>query len=545
VLRVELANTRDAPARQQTLSIVHALMKQAARGARLDDHWTFHPLDGPLPEHVSQGQSYPLEIVFPAAPAARVEAFAAALMERTENFRVRPLAPVLQRSLADLWDEQAGGTARLFPAAGEICLDFDVPFPFETNRKHRIHRFTAHELLHSMVRRVETAFGVQLPGWEDLAGCVRTLPWFWEPAAVKKPAGKKSIWLTGAAGPLYLKGDIEPWAELLLLCSELHAAQRRSRIGAARYRLARRRAFFDGPSPSHAPAPAGNLGPCVTAPHPPEDALAHRLAPMASRVFANGAAALAGSDRELLHHLCAMRRAEHDRLLVLDGLALSPRIPRRKALAELERNLPAADGPWRRALASRLAARAQDGLDADPDQLPASAPLLAPLALLALGGLTECCARLGLPAVALEAGVAALAAGPDEAEALLMAWRRAARSLVRLETADPWPETAAATRLLPPALDETPERPLRETLTSLRGDMAVSAPVAHLDLCGQGVAVLAEGRVLAARSLWRLGTLSIRPDTTLGARLALRLQEQGVQLRELSEGQGDCGESLH
>jgi len=135
-LVVTLQNIRAERAVEHPLAVFQGLLRFAAAAASgpLPDFF-FHPLGGPLPTRMRRGR-YRLEVVFPDGPPDELHRFVDALSHYMilggRNFRLIDIEPPRLRTLeavtADFPD--------IRPGLGELCLDFQTPFPFTrpTNR---------------------------------------------------------------------------------------------------------------------------------------------------------------------------------------------------------------------------------------------------------------------------------------------------------------------------------------------------------------------------------------------------------------------------
>lgn len=245
VLDVTLANTRNVFARQHPLSILDAVFKYAAGRGGVQSPYFFHPVERALPARISRGGRFQLEVVFPTAQQADVDAFAVGLQEHlvdpSNNFRIQGAPTSWQESLAERVDA--------FVASGvpeEVCLDFITPVPFKPQDQKRRWLFSAQELCRLLVRRVERFYGKCWAGTDALHEAIVTLPYYWEYARHKHPSrsGRGVQFVDGMTGPLFLKGDIGSVLPLLLAGERLHVG-RRLAAGMGAYLVRQEVSYFD------------------------------------------------------------------------------------------------------------------------------------------------------------------------------------------------------------------------------------------------------------------------------------------------------------
>lgn len=124
------------------------------------------------------------------------------------------------------------------PEEGELCLHFDVALPFK-RQDDKPRTFIQREtFIRCFTARFERLFGGSF-AYGGPPDDFRLLPYFWHFSERRRESASqpgKQQWLTGCAGPLYIKGrlaDLAPW---LLLGAELHAGSRLSN-SQGRYRL--------------------------------------------------------------------------------------------------------------------------------------------------------------------------------------------------------------------------------------------------------------------------------------------------------------------
>ena len=247
-LALTLRNTRNTFAREHPLSIFEAIFKTVARqvgGAEPLRFW-FHPLDTPLADRMQKMGRYPLEVVFPLAPADQVARFAQGLGEylgdTAHNFRLEDISAHREMNLAALIEDHPlpQGDCR------EACLEFLTPFPFDPPDPERRWLLEKPALAKAFVNRVRRFFDLDLSPSLALWEPVGVLPYYWRYVRhghqAKSNGGVQFI--NGMQGPLYLKGELAPLLPLLLLGSELHIGRRRAH-GQGRYVLAWERPFFD------------------------------------------------------------------------------------------------------------------------------------------------------------------------------------------------------------------------------------------------------------------------------------------------------------
>jgi len=247
-LVVTLQNIRAERAVEHPLAVFQGLLRFAAAAASgpLPDFF-FHPLGGPLPTRMRRGR-YRLEVVFPDGPPDELHRFVDALSRYMilggRNFRLIDIEPPRLRNL----DAVAADFPDIRPGLGELCLDFQTPFPFTPADKSRRCVIGRDAFFGGLARRVETLFGIELGDIESSFAGVTLLPYYWDYVQHQSHMAKShpgEVWLHGTLGPLYLKGDLDPVLPLLLVCSELHATQRKSALGQGYYRPVANQPFFD------------------------------------------------------------------------------------------------------------------------------------------------------------------------------------------------------------------------------------------------------------------------------------------------------------
>ena len=228
--RFTLQNRRTISRRsmEHPLFAFHSILLEAREHSNTKDiDFLFHPVGKPFLQHVVEGHSYDLEVVFPIADADTVRRFSEAIPVRPPNFELISCSPVQKRSLACL---QAEMTNVIDFSLDEICLNFITPLkfhPVDPKQPWLIDSATLTDLCTVHLARLYT----NLPWPMGLdSSKVQTLSEFWFPALSEgsrlhhksKSQGGHRQTLEGYVGPLYLRGEWQPFLPLLLICSELH-----------------------------------------------------------------------------------------------------------------------------------------------------------------------------------------------------------------------------------------------------------------------------------------------------------------------------------
>jgi CRISPR-associated endonuclease Cas1 len=196
--------------------VIRALFKSVCQEA-----FTFHSAGGPLPQAPKPGETYRLCLYLPRCSGEE----ALRVRERLEvghfeNFTLAGASEPERRDLEILRSEDQTGAW----TSGEICLDFETPLLFDPPVPDDFHRLDSAKLLRLLDARAAHVLGTSLLPKEKAE--LLTIPWF---AQRSKPRSRDSRstpghreTVAGLIGPVYLKGELDPLRDLLLLAQELH-----------------------------------------------------------------------------------------------------------------------------------------------------------------------------------------------------------------------------------------------------------------------------------------------------------------------------------
>lgn len=219
--------------RGHALEIVQALIKGASRnaGAKI----AFHSVGRPLSRlSLHQGTLIPLTVQLVGVSDTLARAWSGGFVEylnsRPEShFTVRHHSAPVQMSIADL---------RIPSASEEWRLDFLTPLPFFRAKGESRTALRAANFFGTLQRRMESLFAVKLPAIPDCTD-LEVLPYYWhyeelrhvsrsqnqlEAGKAKKKGGAPHLqYFNGCTGPLFVRGELEPFSPWLALASALHA----------------------------------------------------------------------------------------------------------------------------------------------------------------------------------------------------------------------------------------------------------------------------------------------------------------------------------
>lgn len=140
-----------------------------------------------------------------------------------KNYSIATIGEIEERTFEKLASE-----TRFEKTEGEVCIDFQSPFPLKPEKGHDRTYIGKQAFVVSFEKRLAKLFGVSIPYSSDTDN-FSVVPIYWKYAEIRRQSMSEpgtTQYINGCVGPLYLKGIFKDFVPFLLLGSELHAGQK-------------------------------------------------------------------------------------------------------------------------------------------------------------------------------------------------------------------------------------------------------------------------------------------------------------------------------
>lgn len=226
-IRVEIRNDRNKYAKENPLSIIHAITKfaQKCSGTAMPEHIFFKPTHA-FGSTIRKGSSYEFNVIMVGGTQIQAdcycEGFINWLSNPENNFSVVSMDCPVERCVSEI---VAASDERCSAESNEICLDFHTPLALpDASRKeipNSAHIFSMHatrlnRLFPNALNKLISDSAAAFSEAKSLANFME-----YNRFAHQSKSNRGTEFICGNYGPMYLRGRIREMMPLLLLGEEL------------------------------------------------------------------------------------------------------------------------------------------------------------------------------------------------------------------------------------------------------------------------------------------------------------------------------------